>query len=212
MQLKNIEAQTEEKQSKTLNIDKAIFIGNGGGYFNNGGFFTGFSQAFKEIVENKDLGLRDIRLLLLIMSYMGEKEMMITSNRQRLLDMKVYAKEIGLKSRSDVNKSFLKLEEMGYFKRDKGDKSLELMVNPAMAYSGKTRDFSMVWNELAIPFGNKKKKIQKGYDKPIPLEDGKDDQFDQSTEQDWSSDGEKELKKTMKQHNIDGGIDDVEIL
>ena len=209
MQLKNT-----EEEAKTFNIEKAIFIGNGGGYFNNGGFFTGFSEAFKEFAQNKDLTLKDFRLLMLIMSYMGIKEMQISPNRQRLLTMSQYAVEMGLspKSKSAVCKSFNKIEEMGYFKRDKGDKSLELMINPAMAYSGKTRQYNPTWNEMAIPFGNKPRKIEKGYDEPIPLDDGKDDQFDQNTEQDWSSNGEKELKRTMKQHNIDGSIDDVEIL
>lgn len=192
--------------TQNIQFDKAIFIQNeSGGYFNNGGFFTGFSKAFKELSQNKNLGARDIKLLLLIMSYMGEKEMMITPNRQRLLTMDVYAKEMGIKSRQDVNSSFIKLEEMGYFKRDKGDKSLELMINPAMAYSGKTKEYTMVWNQLAVDFANPPRRIK------AENEEG---------EQDWEShliddirakDANSIPKKhKMRQHNIEGGIDEIE--
>jgi hypothetical protein len=132
---------------------------------------------------------------------MGEKEMMITPNRQRLLTMDVYAKEMGFSksTRSHVNNSFNKLEQMGYFKRDKGNKSLELMINPAMAYSGKTREYTMVWNQTAIEFGNTPRKLRENNQ-----EDG---------EQEWDSHLIDDIKKkrTMKQMNIDGGIDDVEI-
>lgn len=198
---------TNQINSGNVHFDKAIFIQNeSGGYFNNGGFFTAFSAAIIEIAQNKGLTMMDVRLLILIIGYMGDKRMMIEPNRQRLLGVSDYAEELGF-SRSNkghISKSFIKLEEMGYFKRDKNRKELVIMINPALAYNGKTKDFTTVWNQLAVDFGNPERKQK------IAEED---------KDQDWNSDLERSLHekgvktkkpRTIRQHNIDGGIDEIE--
>ena len=142
-------------------IDKAIFIQNeSGGYFNNGGFFVAFTSAIREIATNKELSKLDQNLLLLILSYMGVKEMMIEPNVQRLLGVSDYAEELGYSRRNKghIASSFKKLENMGFFKRDKKRKDLHILINPAMAYNGKTKEYTQVWNRLALPFGNTERK------------------------------------------------------
>ena len=156
------------------NIDKAIFIKQEtGGYFNNGGFFVAFSEAMREVAKNKDLSKLDKSLLILILSYMGRKDMMVEPNVQRLLGVADYAEELGYsrRNKSHVAESFKKLEEMGYIKRDAKRKDLHILINPAMAYNGKTKDYSSVWNQLALPFGNAPRK----------------EKIKQDQEQDWNS-------------------------
>ena len=151
-------------------IDKAIFIQQeSGGYFNNGGFFVAFTTAMREIAQNKSLSKLDKSLLLLILSYMGVKEMMVEPNVQRLLGVADYSEELGYprKNKGHVTASLLRLEEMGFIKRDKKRKDLHILINPAMAYNGKTKEYTKIWNQLALPFGNperreKRKKTEEG--------------------------------------------------
>ena len=165
----------ETTNGGAYNIDKAIFIQQEtGGYFNNGGFFVAFTSAIREIARNKSLSKLDKSLLLLILSYMGVKEMMVEANVQRLLGVADYAEELGYsrKNKGHIASSFEKLEEVGFIKRDKKRKDLHILINPAMAYNGKTKEYSNVWNQLAMDFGNSKRQ-EKG-NKP-------------EEEQDWDS-------------------------
>ncbi len=140
------------KETTTTNegkyqIDKAIFIQQEtGGYFNNGGFFVAFSGAMKEIATNKNLNKLDVRLLMLILSYMGVREMMISPNVQFLMGVADYAEELG-NSKQHISASFKKMEELGYIKRDKKKNSIHILINPDMVYNGKNKNYSKVWNQ-----------------------------------------------------------------
>jgi len=89
--------------------------------------------------------------------------MMIEANVQRLLGVSDYADELGYsrRNKSHITTSFKKLEELGYIKRDKQRKDLHVLINPAMAYNGKTKEFTKIWNKLALPFGNSERKEQR---------------------------------------------------
>lgn len=96
---------------------------------------------------------------MLILGYMGKQEMMYKANLQRLLGGEEYAKRLRT-YKSHITKSFQKLEEMGYIKHDKKRKELTILINLAMAYNGKAKDFTKTWNQLAIPFANPVRKIK----------------------------------------------------
>ena len=72
----------------------------------------------KEIATNKNLNKLDVRLLMLILSYMGVREMMISPNVQFLMGVADYAEELGNR-KQHISASFKKMEELGYIKRDK---------------------------------------------------------------------------------------------
>ena len=96
--MKDIEGIQFDNDSGTSKIvaEKATLTiyKNDKSHFNNGGFFTGFSRAFAEITTNKELNRLDIRLLLLIFSYMGDKELIIGPNKQRLFSGEYYATDL----------------------------------------------------------------------------------------------------------------------
>lgn len=173
LKVKEPQAKTQAKSNvsnNVYNIDKAILI-NGQNYFNNGGFFTGFAKAFLEIATNKELNKLDLKLLILLVSYMGEKEMMLSANRQRLLTTTQYALVLS-SHRSKISPALQNLEREGYIKKNKTTRELEIIINPDMAYNGRTKEFTTIWNQMAIDFGLKPRKEE---DKP-PEE-----------EQDWDS-------------------------
>jgi len=166
------------------------------GYFNNGSFITAFCGALEELAKDRDLKPLDKSFLLLIWAYMGDTKHMKSPNIQVLHVGELYAEELGTKQ-PNIVKSFKRLEELGYIKRNKKSREMEILINPSAAYNGKTKDYSKTWNQLAIDFG---------------LSERKEKNLSRETEgQDWNSSVELELeKKTMKQHNIGGGVDEIE--
>lgn len=169
---KSIETVNSQINQINVNEGNVIIQHSAPGYFNNGGFFTAFSEAFYEIATTPMPNL-DRALLLLILSYMGKKEYMPTSNIQMLLSQKDYADDLKAKQQN-IASSFKRLEEKGYIKRDKRKKQMHILINPDMAYNGKTKDFNKTWNELRIPFGLEEKK----YNKTIQ---------EKTEKQDWNS-------------------------
>lgn len=146
-------SDSNQDEETTYTAERITITKKESGYFNNGGFFTSFSDAFKEIVLNKDLNKLNLRLLLLILSYMGEKKMMKEPNVQFLMGVQDYS-DILVSHKSNITKSFQKLEELGYIRRDKRRKDIHILINPNLAYNGKTKDYTKIWNENADLFGN----------------------------------------------------------
>lgn len=158
--IENIQFNNNESTSKIVAEKATLTIyKNEKSYYNNGGFFTSFSDTFIEIAKNKNLNKLDYKLLILLLGYMGDKEVMIRPNTQHLFRLKYYAEDLNTKQ-PHIVRSFQKLEEMGYIKRNKQRKELIILINPAMAYNGKAKDFTKIWNQLSIPFGNPARKVE----------------------------------------------------
>lgn len=149
------------------NAEQINIINTVKGDYQNGSFFVGFCDAMREIASNKNLKHLDIKLLTLIFGYMGDKKMMIEPNIQRLMGGADYALELGYtkSSKSNITKAFDRLEEEGYLLRDKKTRNLHITINPAMATNTGTKNFTRVWNQSAIEFGNaERKEKEKNYE------------------------------------------------
>lgn len=144
-------------QDRKFEIDKAIFIQNESGSLNNGSFCIAFSKAILEIAQNKALTKLDVRLMMLIIGYMGDQMMMFSPNVQKLMGVQDYADDLQI-DKSKISHAFKHLEEAGYIKRDKRKRDLHILINPDVAYNGRFKDFTKVWNQLALPFGNEERK------------------------------------------------------
>lgn len=188
--------KNEQNHDMTVVAERVTISKKDPGYFNNGSFITAFCDALESLAKDKNLYSLDRRLLLLIWAYMGDQNHMRSSNIQTLYVGEKYADELGSKQ-PHIAKSFKRLEELGYIKRNKKYREMEILINPSTAYNGKTKDYTKVWNELSENFSLSERKLEEN--------------TEEFEGQDWNSSVKLERKKnTMRQHNLEGGIDEVE--
>ena len=197
--IKNIQFSNDgETQKIEAEIAKLTIYKNQRGYFNNGGFTTVFTDKMIEIATDKNLKSLDRRLLELIIGYMGKEGMMYRANVQRLLGGHDYAKILHTRQ-PHIVKSFKKLEELMYIKRDKKRKELTILINPDLAYNGATKEYQ-----------NTRKKMKSDFDLELPLwkpteaeikkatiEAGEEYHEPEDTKQPWDSHAEPELDKVI---------------